>query len=328
MLRAMKESASQETLNIDNLSNKGLKLSRQKRKRTNQMNSRQLMFVPLDSASQSLVQEESLVATSTKEEKPCSFSNSESEDLNSSTLSLADSSTHTHSSDFEPCLESRISKSRQKTKLYFEKGLLQERNSPTIENVQPKSSVEDIQDSQTSQESHDRLRSRTDSKLQRANTSVIMEASLETAVAQLESSVRRMEGIANMSFLQLVSTTLDMLFTYLWKMACPCFCFHLQGNCISFLPDSIKLFSESITHLYLQDNRLQAFPLTLCCLRKLKVLDLSRNRLQTLPEEISNLQSLIILDVSDNNLIQLPSSLKQMPRLKTIHYGGNPKLQR
>ncbi|EME31882.1 hypothetical protein Gasu_09520 isoform 1 [Galdieria sulphuraria] len=300
MLRAMKESVSKETLpTVDDFGNKQSKLCKQKRKRTNQVDTRKLMFVPVDSSSQPLSQEESLVATSITriDDKSCSNSTLESE--------VQNSSTDTHSTQVQPNLENRIAKSQLKTKQHCESALLEENNSSAAENIQMQSFVEDIKDSQTFQESHDRSTSTTESSLQGTGTT---EVSLELAIAQLENSVCRMEGIANMSFLHLTCTTLEMLLTYLWKMACPCFCFHLQGNHLSTLPDSIKLFSESITHLYLQDNRLQVFPSTLCCLKKLRVLDLSRNCLRYLPEEISNLQNLVILDISDNNLIQLPSS--------------------
>lgn len=270
------------------------------------MDNRQLVFIPLDSSSEPTVQEDSLVATSAfNQNKFVSPSIPESDRQESLTVSLALKANY--SSQATTKLESALIKSSHGSVQPYEPGLEKENtNSTTTECIQAQSCLEEVYDSLNSQQTSDSANSTAESSLQGIYTST--EVSLETAIAQLEKSVGRKEGVANLGFLQLTCTTLDILMTYLWKINVPCFCLHLQGNLLSSLPDSISLFSETITHLYLQDNQLQIFPLSLCLLKKLRVLDLSRNRLQYLPEEISNLENLVILDVSNNDIKQLPAS--------------------
>ncbi|KAK4523003.1 hypothetical protein GAYE_PCTG33G0893 [Galdieria yellowstonensis] len=279
------------------------------RKRPKHIDNRQLVFVPVDSPYEVCKQGDSFVATSLYVKENESLSATPSERDDSSVVALVDSPS--------------VSR-KQRSAVVLSK---EECSSSTTDSTQLQSSNEETQDSQSRQDTtQNGLSFQMDSSSKRIQCAKSTQVFLEAGIAQLENSVCRREGVANMGFLQLTCIDLDTLLTYLWKMACPCFCFHLQGNRLSSLPDSIKLFSEHITHLYLQDNKLQVFPSTLCCLKNLKVLDLSRNCLESVPEEIINLQNLVILDISHNNIEYLPTSVWRMPLLKTIHYSGNPKM--
>lgn len=95
----------------------------------------------------------------------------------------------------------------------------------------------------------------------------------------------------------------------------------LGYNHIREVPASYSKFTN-LKSVYLQNNKLIAFPFCLCELRNLDFIDLSENKIQELPENMSNLQC-IELNMNANQLKGLPASLCLCPRLKVLRVEEN-----
>ncbi|KAL2880466.1 RAM signaling network component [Colletotrichum sp. CLE4] len=66
------------------------------------------------------------------------------------------------------------------------------------------------------------------------------------------------------------------------------------------------------------------FPLPLCDLRSLEILDLSKNKLRALPPDIVKLASLKVFSVQKNRIEELPVALSDMVSLQVLKFDGNP----
>ncbi|XP_041366677.1 leucine-rich repeat-containing protein 46-like [Gigantopelta aegis] len=76
--------------------------------------------------------------------------------------------------------------------------------------------------------------------------------------------------------------------------------------------DSLDLLSENVTHIYLQQNRIERIN-NFDCLQSIQFLTLSGNRISTI-ENLSHLKKLLFLDLSSNSISdfvedELPKSL-------------------
>lgn len=95
----------------------------------------------------------------------------------------------------------------------------------------------------------------------------------------------------------------------------------LGYNHIKEIPTSFSKFAN-LKSIYLQSNEVTAFPLCLCELKHLDVVDLSENKIQELPDRMEKLQC-IELNVNVNRLKNLPESLSLCPRLKVLRVEEN-----
>ena len=82
-------------------------------------------------------------------------------------------------------------------------------------------------------------------------------------------------------------------------------------------------FSESITHLHLDENKLSSLPESFGSMSKLRVLELGDNSIPSLPETFGNLQELEILNLSRNKLTELPRSFADLPNLVALDLTAN-----
>ena len=92
-------------------------------------------------------------------------------------------------------------------------------------------------------------------------------------------------------------------------------------NHIAEIPSSYSKF-VNLKSIYLQNNKLTVFPLCLCELKHLDVVDLSENKIQELPNSIETLQC-IELNMNVNQLKSFPESLSLCPRLKVLRVEEN-----
>ncbi|KAH6851127.1 RAM signaling pathway protein-domain-containing protein [Chaetomium sp. MPI-CAGE-AT-0009] len=97
----------------------------------------------------------------------------------------------------------------------------------------------------------------------------------------------------------------------------------LPEEIVDVIKDELERFSEctSLRYLNVRQNRIKEFPLALCDLKSLEILDLGRNMLQVLPPEIVKLSSLKVLSIPKNKITHLPLCLADMPSL-SVGTGG------
>ncbi|KAL1883916.1 RAM signaling network component [Diaporthe australafricana] len=85
-----------------------------------------------------------------------------------------------------------------------------------------------------------------------------------------------------------------------------------------------KLPEEVVDVIKDQLERISEFPLPLCDLKSLEILDLGRNQLRNLPPDIARLTSLKVFAVQKNLIKELPLCLADMGSLQMIKLDGNP----
>jgi internalin A len=81
---------------------------------------------------------------------------------------------------------------------------------------------------------------------------------------------------------------------------------------------------HAIRNLYLYNNKLTIFPVELCDLPNLEVLNLDNNELVELPPQIKNLRNLRSLSLANNHIHELPLEIADLPLLKNIDIKNNP----
>ncbi|KAK8086384.1 RAM signaling pathway protein [Apiospora phragmitis] len=86
-----------------------------------------------------------------------------------------------------------------------------------------------------------------------------------------------------------------------------------------------RSFSEctSLRYLNVRNNYIKEFPLPLCDLKSLEILDLGRNKIRVLPPDIAKLTSLKVLAVQKNRIEELPLCLADMVSLQVLKLDGN-----
>mmetsp|Transcript_9894 Transcript_9894/g.17830 ORF Transcript_9894/g.17830 Transcript_9894/m.17830 type:complete len:269 (-) Transcript_9894:38-844(-) len=95
---------------------------------------------------------------------------------------------------------------------------------------------------------------------------------------------------------------------------------------ISKIPQSISLLND-LEELYLYGNCISEFPIEICELSSLRVLNLGRNQLTTVPEQIESLQkSLQELQLYDNDIHKFPKSIANLKLLKVLNVNHNARL--
>ncbi|KAA8571520.1 hypothetical protein EYC84_001520 [Monilinia fructicola] len=77
-------------------------------------------------------------------------------------------------------------------------------------------------------------------------------------------------------------------------------------------------------YLNVRNNIIREFPLAICQLTSLEILDLGRNKLRILPPDIINLTSLKVLSVQKNRIEELPLCVADMTSLQVLKLDGNP----
>ena len=98
--------------------------------------------------------------------------------------------------------------------------------------------------------------------------------------------------------------------------------FILNNNFLFHLPSSFANMS-SLVEINLANNRFQIFPVELCLLPKLEILDLSGNSLTKLPSMINKIQT-IEINLSQNRLSDLCSiQLSECLRLRVLRLEDN-----
>ena len=103
-------------------------------------------------------------------------------------------------------------------------------------------------------------------------------------------------------------------------------CVFLDGNRLQAWPSQLDAMT-GLQQLSLYDNQLIDVPSTLCGLTSLESLNLSHNRIAVLPESIDALQHLQMLDLGHNVLTALPEALGRLQQLAGFLYLGNNRLQ-
>ena len=99
----------------------------------------------------------------------------------------------------------------------------------------------------------------------------------------------------------------------------------LDGNRLQAWPPQLDTMT-GLQHLSLYENQLADVPSTLCGLTALESLNLSHNRIAALPGSIDALQHLQMLDLGHNALTALPEALGRLPQLTGFLYLSNNRL--
>ncbi|MFN8397698.1 MAG: TonB family protein [Bacteroidia bacterium] len=87
--------------------------------------------------------------------------------------------------------------------------------------------------------------------------------------------------------------------------------------------DSAMAQSGRVTHLFLDNQNLDHFPMEVLGFPELRVLELGGNHIKELPDEIVFLPSLEYLGLGDNELMDLPRMIWTLPSLRSIFLRGN-----
>ncbi|KAL7623920.1 RAM signaling network component [Parahypoxylon ruwenzoriense] len=94
----------------------------------------------------------------------------------------------------------------------------------------------------------------------------------------------------------------------------------LSRKNIQALPDEVV---DIIKNELERNNQIKEFPLSLCDLKSLEILDMGRNKIRVLPPEIAKLASLKVLAVQKNRIEELPLCLADMVSLQMLRLDGN-----
>ncbi|EFY96411.1 RAM signaling pathway, SOG2 [Metarhizium robertsii ARSEF 23] len=95
----------------------------------------------------------------------------------------------------------------------------------------------------------------------------------------------------------------------------------LSRSAIPELPEElVDIFKDKLERA----NKIREFPLPLCHLKRLEILDLGQNQLRVLPPEVENLSSLKVLSIPKNQIRELPLCLANMASLQVLKIKGNP----
>ncbi|KID95028.1 RAM signaling pathway, SOG2, partial [Metarhizium majus ARSEF 297] len=95
----------------------------------------------------------------------------------------------------------------------------------------------------------------------------------------------------------------------------------LSRSAIPELPEElVDIFKDKLERA----NKIREFPLSLCHLKRLEILDLGQNQLRVLPPEVENLSSLKVLSIPKNQIRELPLCLANMASLQVLKIKGNP----
>ncbi|KID78728.1 RAM signaling pathway, SOG2, partial [Metarhizium brunneum ARSEF 3297] len=95
----------------------------------------------------------------------------------------------------------------------------------------------------------------------------------------------------------------------------------LSRSAIPELPEElVDIFKDKLERA----NKIREFPLSLCHLKRLEILDLGQNQLRVLPPEVENLSSLKVLSIPKNQIRELPLCLANMASLQVLKIEGNP----
>ena len=92
---------------------------------------------------------------------------------------------------------------------------------------------------------------------------------------------------------------------------------NLGNNLIKDIPDEFATL-KSLKKLWIDDNYLEEFPITLCCLTALTELRLSGNQMTMIPPSIDNLQLLTTLSLDNNRIEQFPMGILKLPVLEHL----------
>ncbi|CRJ80507.1 hypothetical protein BN1708_000280, partial [Verticillium longisporum] len=100
----------------------------------------------------------------------------------------------------------------------------------------------------------------------------------------------------------------------------------LPEEVVDIIKNELERFAEctSLRYLNVRNNQIREFPLPLCDLKSLEILDLSKNKLRVLPPEIVKLTSLKVFSVQRNRIEELPLALADMVSLQVLKFDGNP----
>ncbi|KAK6351708.1 RAM signaling network component, variant 2 [Orbilia javanica] len=83
-------------------------------------------------------------------------------------------------------------------------------------------------------------------------------------------------------------------------------------------------FCSRLRYLNVRSNFFRDFPIILCKMASLEILDISRNRIRELPTDFGLLIKLKVLSLSKNKLRTLPNYICQMDELKILRIDRNP----
>lgn len=81
-------------------------------------------------------------------------------------------------------------------------------------------------------------------------------------------------------------------------------------------------FMKNLKQVLLANNHITQFPLMLCGLEKLDMLDLSRNKITTIPDGVESLKA-VELNMNQNQVAGMSSNLADCPNLKTLRLEEN-----
>ncbi|KAK6955768.1 hypothetical protein Daesc_003412 [Daldinia eschscholtzii] len=103
----------------------------------------------------------------------------------------------------------------------------------------------------------------------------------------------------------------------------------LSRRNIQALPDEVvDIIKNELERLALSHNKLSTlpareFPLSLCDIKSLEILDMGKNKIRILPPELSKLASLKVLALQMNRIEELPLCLADMVSLQMLRLAGN-----
>ncbi|XP_022109788.1 leucine-rich repeat and death domain-containing protein 1-like [Acanthaster planci] len=79
----------------------------------------------------------------------------------------------------------------------------------------------------------------------------------------------------------------------------------------------------TLEEIYLDNNKLEAFPEKLCDLPRLRILKLSNNAIRQIPESISKMKTLQSLNMQSNRLTAIPKTVGELQSLETACFAQN-----
>ncbi|KAL3877356.1 hypothetical protein ACJMK2_035078 [Sinanodonta woodiana] len=98
--------------------------------------------------------------------------------------------------------------------------------------------------------------------------------------------------------------------------------FSAIGNNITSLPDEFEKV-PNLSEVYLNENKLESLPDSICKLRRLKILKLTGNLLVTLPKNFGEINSLETLYLEENKLKKLPETMGLLGSLQHLELESN-----
>ena len=96
-----------------------------------------------------------------------------------------------------------------------------------------------------------------------------------------------------------------------------------QGDEVNYESQVVNVAGNFNLNITAQPNKLKIFPLSICKISYLNVLNLVSHDIPSIPSEIAGMKELVVLNMPNNNLTSLPKEIGQLTKLRNLNLSKN-----